>query len=250
MKTYVFSFVLLLLAISHKHLAAQTLRGDTIRTTASTSEQQVRGVQYTSREDAAAVLRAEKPIPLFAGVSISVDVAGAVMAAFTPYGQYEASARINLRGRYFPTAEIGIGVSNHTNETTNNHYKVNAPYYRVGLDYNFLKNLRSGNRLYAGVRYGFTSFKYDVSAPDIVDFHYGTSHPFSYSGISGNAHWGEVLFGLEARVWGMLHLGWSVRYRLRFHNKTSDYGNPWYIPGYGKCDSHALGGTFNVIFDI
>lgn len=58
------------------------------------------------------------------------------------------------------------------------------------------------------------------------------------------------MFGLEARVWGILHLGWSVRYKLRIYNKKSIVGDPWYVPGFGKNDSHALGGTFNVIFDI
>lgn len=218
--------------------------------TATQSRQRVRGVQYASAEEAAAALAAQKDIPFFAGVSVSADVAGAVMAAFTPYGQYEAAARLNLRGCFFPIVELGIGVSDHTNETTNIHYKVHSPYYRVGMDYNVMKDRRSGNRVFVGLRYGFTTFKYDVDAPDIYDPVYDTSFPFLYSGLKGTNHWAEAVFGIEARVWGILHLGWSVRYKLRFYNKQSVIGNPWYVPGFGKNDTHALGGTFNVIFDI
>lgn len=210
----------------------------------------VKGVQYASPEEAAAALLAQKRLPLFAGASVSADLCGAVMAACTPYGQYEAAARLNLRGRFFPVFEMGMGVSNHTNETTNLHYKVHSPYYRVGMDYNVAKNPRALGRIMVGVRYGFTTYKFDVDGPDHYDGVYGTLVPFSYTGVRGTNHWGEAVFGLEAKVWGFVHLGWTFRYRIRFYHKDTQVGNAWYVPGYGKEDSHALGGTFNVIFDI
>lgn len=249
LKTFAFTFALLLLG-SSASLQAQQTEPDTLRTRQDAAPQRVRGVQYASPQEAAAALAAQKDIPLLAGASIGADVAGAVMAVCSPYGQYEASARLNLKERYFPTVEIGMGVSDHTNETTNLHYKVHSPYYRIGLDYNVMKNRRGGNRIFIGVRYGFSAFKYDVDGPDIHDGTYGTDFPFRYSGMKGAGHWGECLFGIEARVWGILHLGWSVRYKVRFYNRQSAIGSPWYVPGYGKNDTHALGGCFNVIFDI
>lgn len=209
---------------------------------------QVRGIQYTP--DESELLESLKPIPLFAGVSVSGDVAGAVMAVVSPYGQYEAACRVNLRGRFFPIFEAGWGLSDHTDESTELHYKTGAPYFRIGCDYNFARNRRSGNRILGGLRYGFSSFKYDVDGPDIVDNVWGTTTPFHFEGLKGNVHWCEVSFGLEAKIWSIFHLGWTVRYRLRLSNKTSDVGDPWYVPGYGKNDTHALSGTFNVIFDI
>ena len=255
LKTYAYSFVLLLLLSSYGLLAgwAQAVRPDTARTapnSAPVAQQHVRGVQYSSPEEAAAALEAQKRLPLFAGISVSADVAGAVMATFTPYGQYEAAARINLRGRYFPTFEMGMGHSDHTDETTEIHYKVNSPYFRVGMDYNVAKDLRSGNRIFVGARYGFTSFKYDMDGPDLTDPIYGGQQPFRFTGIRGTNHWGEIVAGLEAKVWGILHLGWTVRYRMRLYNQEAPTGSPWYVPGYGKNDTHALGGTFLVIFDI
>jgi len=250
-KIYVFSFALLL---SSNALSgwAQKAEPDSSRLAPAPAaeSQRVQGVQYSSRAEAAAAAEAEKAIPLFAGASVSFDVCGAVMAAFTPYGTYEAAARVNLRGRYFPIVELGIGTSNHTHETTELHYKVHAPYFRLGMDYNVMKNHRSGNRIFVGVRYGFSTYKYDIDGPNLTDAVYGTSLPFHYEGLRGTNHWGEALFGLEAKVWGILHLGWSIRYRMRIYNKKSALGNAWYIPGYGRNDTHALGGTFNVIFDI
>ena len=219
-------------------------------TTKHTPPTPIRGVQYASPEEAAAALAAQKRLPLFAGVSVSADLCGAIMAACTPYGQYEAAARLNLRGKYFPVFEIGIGASNHTNETTSLHYKVHSPYYRLGMDYNVAKNPRSMGRIFVGVRYGFTSYKFDVDGPVMTDPIYGDNIAFNYTGVRGTNHWGEALFGLEARVWGILHLGWSIRYRMRLYNKKTSVDNSWYVPGYGKNDTHALGGTFNIIFDI
>lgn len=248
LRTYAFTCALLLL--SSLPLQAQHVEGDTVRVQRAEQTQRIRGVQYASREEAAAALAAQGRMPLFAGVSVGFDLCGAVMAVATPYGQYEGMARVNMRGKYFPTAEIGMGVSDHTNDNTQLHYKVAAPYFKVGIDYNFAKNPRSGNRIYAGLRYAFSTYKYDVDGPALKDDAYGTEQPFAFHGLRGTNHWAEALFGLEARVWGILHLGWSIRYRLRLSNKESAIGSAWYVPGYGKNDSHALGGTFHLIFDL
>lgn len=250
----IFVCLFALLLSSALPVVAQSKRGakvpqqatDTTKTAVGT----VKGVQYASPQEAAAALLAQKRLPLLAGVSVSADLCGAVMATCTPYGQYEAAARLNLRGRFFPVFEMGVGVSNHTSETTDLHYKVHAPYYRVGLDYNVAKNARALGRIMVGVRYGFTSYKFDVDGPDCTDGVYGTLVPFSYKGVRGTNHWGEAVFGLESKVWGIVHVGWTFRYRVRFYRKDTQVGNAWYVPGYGKEDTHALGGTFNVIFDI
>lgn len=243
MRTFVFFFVLLLL--SNFSLFAQTQKegSDTL--------------QFVKRDTAVSVIRAPQTAEdttrkesLFQGVAVGFDVCGAVMAVATPYGQYEAFARGNLKETYFPVVEVGVGTSNHTNDESNLHYKVNAPYFRLGCDYNFLKDRHSGNRILCGLRYGFSAFKYDLDGPDLTDPVYGTAHPFVYKGLKGNMHWAEVVAGVETRIWKIFHLGWTIRYRLKLHEKESEVGHAWYIPGYGKSDGHALGGTFNVVIDI
>lgn len=239
-------FVLLLCSSPSGKVMAQqpAAAADTTQQTAGS----VRGIQYTTEADLAQLNL--KPVPLFAGVSVSGDLAGAVMAVASPYGQYEAAARVNLRGRYFPIFEMGWGTSDHTDETTLLHYKTGAPYFRIGCDYNFARDIRSGNRLLAGLRYGFSSFNYDVDGPDLVDGVWGTHTPFDFDGLRGNVHWAEAVFGIEAKIWSIFHIGWTVRYRMRLHNSSSAVGSPWYVPGYGRNGTHAISGTFNLIFDI
>jgi len=55
---------------------------------------------------------------------------------------------------------------------------------------------------------------------------------------------------VDVTIWGPLHLGWSVRYRNRTSSDTGEYGDCWYVPGFGKSKSTNLGGTFNITFDI
>lgn len=193
----------------------------------------------------------EKPVPLFSGFSVSADLVGLAMKAFdSKYAQIEVAGRLHLKDKYFPIVEIGYGSSDYVHVETQNTYKTDAPYFRIGVDYSFNKKKRTGNRVYAGMRYGFTSFKYDISSPAFQDPVWGTVLPFSYTGLQGKAQWGEIVFGVQARIWKIFHLGWSVRYKVRFSHKENTAGNAWYVPGFGKNDTSCLGGTFNVIFEI
>ena len=63
-------------------------------------------------------------------------------------------------------------------------------------------------------------------------------------------HWAELVLGVDAKLWGPIHLGWSARYRKRLAYKRVDFGEVWYVPGYGVSDSSNISGTFNIIFDI
>ena len=210
----------------------------------------VRGIQYVESDHDAEAAR-EKAIPLLAGLSLSGDVAGLVMAAFTPYGQIEAACRVNLKERFFPIFEMGWGVSDHMDELTEQHFKANAPYFRIGCDYNVANDRLSGNRIYVGARYAFSSFKYDLDGPALSDPVWGGSSPFNYKNISSTAHWGELVFGFQVKVWGNFHMGWSIRLKKYFSISNSKSSQPYYIPGFGTTTSStAWGGTYNLIFDL
>ena len=65
-----------------------------------------------------------------------------------------------------------------------------------------------------------------------------------------NMHWAEAVFGIDAKVFGPLHLGWSVRYKRRLFHNSGDLGTTWYVPGFGTNDTDNLTANFNVIIDI
>lgn len=187
---------------------------------------------------------------LFKGFAVGVDLVGPAQKLLGDYGQYEASLRINLKDKYFPVFELGYGECDHTDDGTSITYKTKAPYFKIGVDFNVLRNKHDIYRLYAGARYAISSFKYDLSKPDVTDPVWGSDVDYSATGVKCSYQWIEALIGVDVKVWGPLHLGWSVRYRSRTTSDTGDYGDCWYVPGFGKSNSSNLGGTFNVSIDI
>lgn len=209
---------------------------------------QQRGIQYV--EEKVDSLQ-QKDIHVFQGVQLGVDLAGALLANVSSYGSYEGYARFNIKEKYFPVVEVGLGYSNYTNDATDLHFKTNSPFIRVGCDYNFAKDKHSGNRVYGGVRLGYSSFKFNQDGPNIVDpIWVGQSIPLSYKNQKSNGSWFELVFGLEAKIKGPFHLGWTLRYKKRLSQKELEWGKAWCIPGYGENDNYLFTGTFNVILDI
>lgn len=193
---------------------------------------------------------ANDSVPFLNGFAVSVDIAGPLIRALSDYGEYEAALRLNLRDKYFPIIELGYGDCDHYEEVTEIYYKTHAPYFRVGCDLNLLKNKHAPNRLYGGLRYGFTSYKVDIKREGVEDPVWGTVGDFIVDGETCKQHWMEAVIGLSARIYGPVHLGWNVRYRKRLSRTNTSAGKSWYVPGFGKQGDTRIGANFNIIIDI
>lgn len=190
-------------------------------------------------------------VPFFRGFAVSADLVGAAQMLLSDYGQYEGALRLNLHDQYFPVVEVGYGKANHENDAvTGITYRTEAPYFRVGVDVNIMKKKHTGNRIFAGVRYAYTNYKVDISQPVSKDPVWQWNAAAEVKDRRLYQHWAEVLFGIDAKIAGPLHLGWSVRYRMRMSHNDNQIGQAWYVPGYGIQDSGNLGASFNVSIDI
>ena len=189
-------------------------------------------------------------VALFRGVAVSADIVGLAQKAFSDYGQYEAALRVNLRDKYFPVFEVGYGTADADDPSTRLTYKTSAPYARVGIDCNIARNKHDDYRIYVGVRYALTYYKFDVAGAGIKDPVWGDDVAYEARGVKANSHWAEGVFGVDAKIAGPLRLGWSLRYRRHLFGDDGSLGNTWYVPGYGKQGGSRLGGTFNVIFEL
>lgn len=189
-------------------------------------------------------------IPLFRGFAVSFDLVGAGMLMLSDNGQYEGALRINLHDEWFPIVEAGLGKANHDDEVTRIHYSTKAPYFKIGVDRNLLRDKHGPNRLCVGLRYGFTSYKVDVSRPNLPDPVWLWDAGFGIKDDPCKFHWIEAVVGIDAKVFGPLHLGWSFRYKRRIAHSEGQLERTWYVPGFGKYGDTRLGGTFNVIIDI
>lgn len=186
----------------------------------------------------------------FKGVAISVDLAGAIQLWVSDYGQYEAALRANLKDKYFPIVEIGWGHCNTEDVTTHTNYKVSAPYTRIGCDFNLLKNKHDIYRLYGGARYAFSSYKYNITALGLIDPVWGTTTNIKSNHNQGHYHWLEGVVGIDAKIWGPVHLGWSLRYKRRLLHKEATIGQAYYVPGYGREAGSRIGGSFNLSIEF
>ena len=187
---------------------------------------------------------------LFNGVALSVDLLSPVMLFLGDYGGFEGGVRINLKDKWFPVLEAGIGKTDHTDDATQTTYTTSAPYVRLGCDLNIMKDKHDDYRLFAGARYALTHFNYDIDNPGMNDPVWGDHVPFGVNDAKANYHWLEVCFGVDAKIAGPLHLGWSVRYKNRLFHDEGPMDHCWYVPGFGKAGKTAFGGEFYVTIDI
>lgn len=193
----------------------------------------------------------EDSIPLFRGLAVGADLFGAVQRQVSDYGQYEAQLRVNLRDKYFPVFELGIGDANHEEDAvTGIAVKTRAPYGRIGCDFNVMKNKHDVYRIYIGARVAYTAFDFDLKHKGVSDPVYGGLAPYGLENEKCNACWLEGAFTVDAKILGPMRLGWSVRYRRRIASDLGSAGDVWYIPGYGRSDKTNIGGTFNIAFEI
>lgn len=184
------------------------------------------------------------------GFAFGGDVVGLVMkAAGSTWSQFEVMGRLSLKEKVFPIFEFGVGTSTRTGYTTDNSFHTSAPYFRGGFDINCNKKRRS-NRFMVGFRVGYSSFSYDYSNPDQEDPVWKEPAPVDMKDLSGSAVWGEAVLGFEAKIWSFIRIGWNGRYKFLFTKDHYEYGQPWYIPGYGITGNNCWGGTANIIFEF
>ncbi len=190
-------------------------------------------------------------IPLFRGFSVSFDLVGPATLMLSDHGEIGGALRINLHDQWFPIFEMGIGRANHENdEVTAITYKTTAPYFRIGMDWNILRRKHQSNRMYAGFRYAFTNYKVDIIRENLPDPVWQSQAGFGVDGLACNMHWLEIVFGIDAKIFGPFHLGWDVRFKRRLIHNEGNIGNTWYVPGFGTFDTSNLTANFNVIIDI
>lgn len=205
--------------------------------------------EKTSEPQQAPVEEKEK-VPLISGVAVSVDLVGFSMKGVgARFANMEVAGRFNIKEKYFPIVELGIGDCTHKGGENTNEFSCTAPYYKVGLDYNINKKT-NGNRFLAGARYAFTRYNYDYTSQDMTDPVYKVYRPLELTSLHGHNQWFELVVGFETKLWSIVRLGWNFRYKMRLLQNVSDMGEPYFVPGFGKNDVSTFGGTVNLVFDV
>ena len=110
-------------------------------------------------------------------------------------------------------------------------YVNEGSFYRIGGDWNFIKDLPTGNVLSLGLRHGRASFEDQLAFTQ--DYGYGEEN-FQYANNELKARWYEVTFNLRGKVVSNLYMGFTMRWQ--FARKITGEGEllAFDVPGFGK----------------
>ncbi len=246
---YIISLLLLLAFIAPQPIQAQQ------RNNRQASQQQKKKREKTLPE---------VTYPLMNGIDVGVDVLGPVLKVFgSDFMSAEAMVDVNLYNRYFPTVEVGFGGGKAINDYDVS-IKSSAPYFRMGIDYNTFWKKAHGNLLLVGLRYGFSTGKYDVVVPDmtnpeytdgatqtnLTDHIWGDTSNYVHEGMTHTMHWVEFTLGLRANVAKRIKMGLMLRIKYKLKASVDKYGDPYYLPGFGRYDSNNTGITYSIIYQL
>ena len=188
--------------------------------------------------------------PLFYAAAVGV-VWDPLMRVFGQhYGLVEFSAELNLHNRYVPVVEFGLGATDYTPQDNNYTFKVPVtPYFRIGCNYNFIYNSNPDYMAFAGLRFGWSRFGYDIDDVRLNSDYWDETATFNVPRQICSVSYLQVLFGIRVKVLGPVSMGWNIRYKAKLHESKAAYGEPWYIPGYGSRNG-AITGSFSIIYTI
>lgn len=185
------------------------------------------------------------------GIRFGMDVTRPFQDLWTKGNRYgtEFSADMEIWPNLFPVFETGIDVMKIKTKYID--YSSNGSYSRIGLDYNFLQaeNKHDKDNLFIGLRYGFSLAKQQVNQY-LIDSYWEPVNS-SYGNQSYFAHWGEFMIGIKGEIFHNFYMGWTIRGKVKFTKKDTEYPPIYFIPGYGKAEKgFNLDFTYSVYYNI
>ena len=189
--------------------------------------------------------------PLLHSVTVGVNLWNPLMRVFGQhYGLGDVWGEVSLHNRYFPFFAIGFDNCSDTPDDSNFTFKTPvSPYFKIGASYNFFYNSNPDYKLQMGLRYGFTSYKWNVENITVDEGYWDDPSHFSILNQKSTAGYIEVTFGVKVRILKNWSLGWNIIYHSIMHETKNPLGEPMFIPGYGKRGS-SLTGNFSLMYTL
>ncbi len=195
--------------------------------------------------------KTENTYPLLDEITIGLNIWDPAMRCFgQKYGLFDIWAELSLHNRFKPIIEFGLGAASYSPEDRNYTYKSGiSPFFKIGANYNFLFNKEKEYQFYAGLRYGFSPFSFEITDVKIDNPYWNENYTTSIPSQKSNVGYGEIVIGLKLQIHKQWSLGWAFKYHVILHESKCAYGEPWYIPGFGTRGG-SLTGAFNVMYTI
>lgn len=194
-------------------------------------------VLFLATLDTVAKAKSGPVYPVYNGVTVGFNFMDAIMMlAGQKYCNFNIEANVSLWNWLFPVVEVGLGRANSRPEELNFRYKTGwNPFVKIGFDYNFLYKSNPAYKVYIGYRAGWCHTTYDITDVTVSSAYWDeTKHP-QLLGNQATGWYGEAVAGLKVNLVKGLGLGWSLRYRHKYHVTHPATATVWFLPGYGAA---------------
>lgn len=191
------------------------------------------------KTDKADTVKREKKDFTPTGIRVGTDVISLIKTFDSnTYKGWELNGDIDLY-RYYLTLDLGSWGRDFKSD--GDHYTNNGSYLRIGVDINFLKKDPDRNLLFFGARYGRSVFSEDFDV-EIVDQLWGGTFNRHYENNNISGRWFELTGGLRVKVWKILWIGYTARYKFGLNTSSTPDMLPHDVPGYGSTDKETTWG--------
>lgn len=171
------------------------------------------------------------------GIRIGTDVISLIKSRYVPsFTGWEVNADVDFY-RYYLAIDYGSWGRNYVQKNDSGSYNNSGNYYRIGVDVNFLTKDPEKNMFFIGFRYGHSVFSETYNAI-LYDPIWQPSSTASQNFTNSNvkAHWLELTTGLRVRIWKVVWMGYTARFKFGLKTSNTPTLLPSDVPGFGRTD--------------
>lgn len=166
------------------------------------------------------------------GIRIGTDLISLVKTQYqSDFSGWEVNADIDFR-RYYLAVDYGSWSRTFKSDSAGN-YSNDGTYWRVGIDVNFLLKDIDRNMFFVGARYGRANFSENLNVFAYNQFT-ETYEDLNYYHSGINARWFELTTGIRVKIWRVLWMGYTARFKFGLKHDETENIIPSDVPGYGS----------------
>ena len=210
----------------------------------------------------------QEKTPVYGGLFLDVDVVEPAVSLFSDeHKGANASVSVDLLHRFLPSVTVGYAsydassdYSGYIPQGDGYEYKVDGPYFKVGVDFNMLQSKNKTKKYkpagYVGFRFAFSPFDYEIKNARYEQLSWNREFGYSVSG-SSFTRWWEFVGGIKVPVYKRLYLSLEGNYKLGVKTKHESHSigngqqlsvNNTYAPGLGDSKGSGWGFRYMISF--
>ncbi|MCB0455472.1 MAG: hypothetical protein KDC64_08905 [Aequorivita sp.] len=180
------------------------------------------------------------------GLRVGVDLAKPLRTLIEDgYSGFEVMGDFRVTKRFYAAIELGNEKKDWNEPYVSS--KTSGSYAKIGFDYNAYENwLGMENAITLGLRYGFSTFKQELSSYRIYTDNpaFPTHTIYESQEFSGlTAHWAELIIGIKTEILNNLYLSINVQLKRKITEDEPENFANLYIPGFNRTYDYSKFGV-------